>query len=440
MKISFALVIAFILCFSDISFAQVVQGQDPELSRLTSELESLRASLDSLRSQRSSRITTDEEKVEALEELLERRFAEVENKVAALARAMSGVVFNPQTTAFINFAARADSRKVLDEEGSAEIDNRPFLRSVEIDFRAPVDPYADAVAILAIEDEAGQGFAVDPEEVYGIIKRLPVLDTAPLGLKLKFGKFRAPFGVNNRLHLHDLPWSTRPLVVSKFLGTEHGDFFESGFNPIGMDLDFFLPSPLRGTTLEANFDVVKAGDLGFSRGVSGRQPGFLGHLTFSADWRNEHLLVLGTSAYSERNRNSGTLFGIDGTYKWSPSEQRASRSFVIGGEVFFGERILEDSLLGDVTIRPYGWYAYAQVQLSYWLYLGGRFDWVQDPSTDLSVSRSIGFYASYYTTEFLRFRLGFERRTGALADLSTALLEVNFVFGSHPTEPYWVNR
>ncbi|MBI2619990.1 MAG: hypothetical protein HYW57_07900 [Ignavibacteriales bacterium] len=414
--------------------------QNPELSELAIELQNVRAALDSLKNDRSTKAAVADDDIEALEERLERRFAELENKLAALARSMSGVVFNPRTTAFINFAARADSRSVMDEEGVAEIDNRPFLRSLEIDLRAPVDPYADAVAIFAVEDEASQGFAVDPEEVYGIIKRVPFLESAPLGLKLKFGKFRAPFGINNRLHLHDLPWTTRPLVVSKFLGTEHGEFFESGFSPVGVDLDFFLPSPIPGTTLEANLDVVRSGGLGLSGGAVGKQPALLGRLNMSADWYNEHLLVFGASAYTERRKASGTLIGIDGTYKWSPSEQRASRSFVIGGEFFFGEKLVEDSLGEILTIRPNGWYAYAQAQLSYWLYLGARFDWVTEPAADLTISRSIGFYASYYTTEFLRLRFGFERRTGSSNGLNTVLFEVNFVFGSHPTEPYWVNR
>ena len=42
--------------------------------------------------------------------------------------------------------------------------------------------------------------------------------------------------------------------------------------------------------------------------------------------------------------------------------------------LFFGKRTFLDSLQSEVTIRPRGWYAFAQVQLSYWLYLGARYD------------------------------------------------------------------
>lgn len=411
---------------------------DPQHKELLKQLSELRAVIDSLRT-----LQTESDEIEALEERLEKRFTDLEAKINATSRATSATVFNPRTTAFINVAARGDSKKAFNEDGSIEISNRPFLRSVELDFRAPVDPYAEGIMILALEDEAGEGFAIDPEEVYGLIKQLPLLESAPWGMKLKVGKFRAPFGINNRLHLHDMPWTTRPLAISKFLGTEHGDFFESGFNPIGADFDFFLPNPIPHTTLEMNVDIVKAGEIGLARGGSGKQPGWLGHLNLSADWNNEHIVVLGGSGYFERGVSSTSLLGLDLLYKWAPSEQRSSQSLVVGGEILRGRRTFQDSTGRDLTASPWGWYAFAQAQLSYWLYLGVRYDWVREASPQVSVTRMIGAYASYYTTEFLRFRIGFEHRNSgieAVNGLNTAVLEINFVFGSHPTEPYWVNR
>jgi hypothetical protein len=43
----------------------------------------------------------------------------------------------------------------------------------------------------------------------------------------------------------------------------------------------------------------------------------------------------------------------------------------------------------------------------------------------------------------LRFRLGVEHAESDVDTLDgrdTALLEINFIFGSHPVEPYWVNK
>ena len=63
-----------------------------------------------------------------------------------------------------------------------------------------------------------------------------------------------------------------------------------------------------------------------------------------------------------------------------------------------------------------------------------------------SVSRrdpAFGAFHTYSTTEFLRFRLGFEHTESDVASLdglSSGFLELNFVYGSHPSEPCWVNR
>ena len=382
--------------------------------------------------------------VDKLEETIENRLTYLENKIDAVSRATAPVAFNPGMTAFINFAARGDSKKVYDlADPTNEISNRPFLRTVEMELLGAVDPYASALAVISVENQAGKDFGIDAEEAYGLLKRLPILEDAPLGLKVKIGKYRAPFGVSNKIHMHDLPWTTRPLAVAKYLGTEHGDFFESGYNPTGMDMDFYVPNPIPATTLEMNLDVVRGGELALSQGHPGAQPAYIGHLNLSRDWSNRHLLTVGLSAYEEHGPAITRLYGADVTYKWAPLEQRESHSFVAGGEVFAGRNVYTDVTSLPVSNSPAGWYAYVQYQTSYWVYLGVRYDAVQEPSNDRLTTRSLGEYVSYYTTEFLRLRLGYEHRWSdipAQDNLNTVLFEVNLVFGSHPTEPYWVNK
>ena len=419
---------------------------------LKQELSILRQELQAISLEDVSAVELDDE-VERLEERFEERIKSLEQKIGAVLRAAAPTAFNPRTTVFINAAARIDDQPVTEEESGARIDDRLFLRSVEVDFRAPVDPYAEAVAILAVEDEAGTGFELDPEEVYGIIKRIPILETAPLGMKVRIGKYRAAFGVNNRLHLHDNPWISRPLVISKYLGSEHGDFFESGYNPVGIDVEFFLPSPAPNSTLEMNVDILRAGELALANGSGDTQPAFLAHLNWFKDWHNEHALTLGLSGYYERSFPQTRLLGFDLTYKWRPAERGSFRSFVAGGELFLGDHGFQNELDIDgdgvadfsreVRQTPVGWFAYAQYQLSWWLFAGLRYDRVQEPGSTEFTHENWSGYLSYYTTDFLRFRLGYEHRSsnhpGSVA-LNTLLFEVNFVFGSHPIEPYWVNR
>ncbi len=417
---------------------------NPTIEELRNELLQIRHELDSLKTVQAALTPVQEDDLDRMEDHLVRRIQELENKIDAVSRATAPTVLNPKMTAFINFAARGDNKTVHDQvDSTKEISSRPYLRTLEVEMLSAVDPYAEAVSILSVENEAGRDFAVDAEEAYGLIKRLPVLESAPLGMKLKIGKYRAPFGVNNMIHLHDLPWTTRPLIVSKYLGTDHGNFFESGFNPTGLDLNFYLPNPIPQTTLEMNLDAVRAGDIALAAGQSGSQPALLGHVTWSKDWANEHLLVLGASAYQENGSSRTRLVGADVTYKWAPVEQRESHSFVAGGEFMSGSHTLANQLPVAAHGSPYGWFGYLQYQTSYWVYLGVRYDWLKEPVDDRLITRSVSGYLSYYTTEFLRFRVGLEHTVSdvpAENGLTTGLLEVNFVFGSHPTEPYWVNK
>ncbi len=423
------------------------QGTDtgsPVADDVRKEIQQLRHELDSLKSAPPPGTQEQEDALDQLEASLDKRLRQLENKIDAVSRATAPVALNPRTTAFINFAARADGKPVYDwADPTNEVSNRPFLRTVELELGSAVDPYAEAVAILAVENHAGSEFGVDAEEAYGLIKRLPLIDDAPLGMKVKIGKFRAPIGVSNKIHMHDLPWTTRPLVVARYLGSDHGEFFESGFNPTGVDLDFYLPNPVPQTTLEMNLDAVRGGELGLGGGNGGSPPGWIAHLNLARDWNNEHLLVIGASTYQERGSASTQLYGIDLTYRWAPLEERESHSFVAGGEVLAAKQHYTDPVAGPVNSSPVGWFGYLQYQTSYWLYLGLRYDWLQEPTNDQLVTRSAAVYASYYTTEFLRFRIGLEHRWSMIPaqdNVTTGLFEVNIVFGSHPTEPYWVNR
>jgi hypothetical protein len=342
---------------------------------------------------------------------------------------------------------RVDDKPVLTPHGVA-IDDRPFLRTAEFDFRAAVDPYADAVAILSAEDQAGAGFSADVEEGYVVIKRLPILESAPLGLKLKIGRYRAPIGQVNRLHMHDLPWTTRPLPISRFLGTENGEFFESGYNPVGIDAEVILPEFIPGAVMELNADVVDGGSIAVSSG-SHDHPGYLGHYNLFFTAHDTHDFNFGVSGYYEAGVHRTGLLALDALYKWKPLAAGEFHSVVIGGELFYANRRFALDTNGDglpdteKQAAPLSWFGFAQVQLSWHVYLGGRYDYVQDINDPSLTTQVAAGYLSYYTSEFLRFRAGYEHRWSDVAaenGVNSFIAEVNVVFGSHPTEPYWVNR
>jgi hypothetical protein len=391
-------------------------------------------------------LEADLEDVKGANDDLKSELADLKAQQAASKPPSSLNALNPQITAFLNAAMRVDDKQVTTSQG-VPIDDRPFLRTAELDFRAAVDPYADAVAIVALEDQAGEGFEADVEEGYVIVKRLPILESAPLGLKLKIGKYRAPIGAVNRLHMHDLPWTTRPLPIARFLGTENGEFFESGFNPVGVDAEVLLPQIIPGAVIELNADVVDGGSIAIAGGGHDH-PGYLGHGNLFFTVHDTHDVNLGVSGYYEAGPHRAGLVALDALYKWKPLAAGEFNSVVIGGELFYANRNF--SVAGvdgmpatEAHTAPLAGFAFAQVQLSWHLYLGGRYDYAQDIADDSLVTQVGAGYLSYYTSEFLRFRAGYEHRWSddpAQDGRNSFIAEVNVVFGSHPTEPYWVNR
>jgi len=390
-------------------------------------------------------LATDLEDVKDENTDLKSELADLKARQAANKPPASLNALNPQITAFLNGALRIDDRTVATPGGVA-IDDRPFLRTAEFDFRAAVDPYADAVAILSLEDEAGEGFGADLEEGYVVIKRLPVLESAPLGLKLKLGKFRAPLGAGNRIHMHDLPWTTRPLAIARLLGSENGEFFEAGFNPVGAEAEVILPTVIDGAVMELTGDVVDGGGLAIADGQRDH-PGFIGHYNLFFTVHDTHDVNLGLSGYYQGGAHRAGLWVVDALYKWKPLAAGEFNSVVIGGELFGADRRFAVAGPDDAPVErratPLAGYGFAQVQLSWHTYLGGRYDYAQDiVHVDLATQVVAG-YLSYYTSEFLRFRAGYEHRWSdvpAQDGVNSFIAEVNVVFGSHPTEPYWVNR
>lgn len=340
-------------------------------------------------------------------------------------------IFNPSITVFGNFVGRLDDRAVFLDDDPAEerIDDRFHLREVEVDLRAAIDPWADGVVIAAFESEVPGEFEAGIEEGYFVLKKLPGLDSAPAGLKLKAGRFRTDFGRFNTIHLHDLPQPSYPRALGTFLGAE-------GMVQDGLGGQLFLPSWSETQTLELSLQAVNGGDVPLGPELEGSDITGVGRLKWFAELGEESTLELGTSGLVADADHR--LFGADATYEWKPFAAGEWRSFLVGGELFASD--LDDPATDE---SPLGYYGWAQYQLDKNLYLGLRYDSTESLEDQDQRTETLGAYVTYYTTEFLRLRLGVEHTESDLDfldGLDTALIELNMVFGSHPVEPYWVNR
>jgi hypothetical protein len=334
------------------------------------------------------------------------RLAALEAEVAALrdrpAPPASASTFNPSLTAFGDVLATLGV-----EHGEVLPGSGPWLRSLELDLRASVDPFANAVAVVAIEQEPpdldppsnaeadGPAFSASAEEVYVDFVALPA------GLSVRAGGFRQPFGVTNRAHPHDYPWPDTPAPLVAFLG-------EEGLNDVGATLDWRVPNPWGiGLTFTGGANAGNRFDPDGTDAV----PAWIGRGELFVDAGK---LEVGAGASATGQRDSAVVGG-DLLVRWRASTRQ---SVVLLGE-----------LLGEG--EDLGGYGALQLQPTRALYLGGRVDWLDDAPLQA------GGFATLYTSEFLRFR------AGAMVDTEGLVVghgQLTFVWGSHPVEPYWVNR
>lgn len=436
--------VALLLIFSSLGIASVRAEGEAELRH---RIEALERELREERQRAESERKAQEERLRALETQLEELRSAASVGAAASPPPPSPIaripgILNPAISAIGNFVFRGSDTKTFSDEGD-RLDNRAILRETELDVRAAVDPYADAVLIATVESEAPGRFETGVEEGYLNLKNLPFLDQPPLGLKLKLGRFRPAFGRINILHTHDLPQTTRPLVIEELLGAE-------GFVEDGASGQFFLPTPWDD---ESSIDVTLqalTGDIAAAPGGRNDQ-GFLGHVRWFRTFADAHNVELGWSSYYARNTDPDLhswLHGGDFLYRWKPLRGGEWRSFLVGGEILFADREFADT--SDPTIpavrkssRPDGFYLFAQVQPAQRWYLGVRGDSTDTVDQAGLHRQGVTPYVSYYFSEFLRFRLNYERLWSDRSEedgRNSVFLEANWVFGSHPPEPFWVQK
>lgn len=306
---------------------------------------------------------------------------------------------NPGLTAFGDLVGQLGA-----SPGGVAPGSTVYLRSLELELRADVDPFAKASAVVAFEQEAppleggpSEGFGAEPEEAYVDLVALPAR------LSLRAGKFKAPFGLVNRTHPHDLPWTDVPPAL--------GALGEEGFTEAGVSLGWILPLGPAALTLTGGAFSGEIFDPDGERAnvaTLGRAELFVGAGPVD--------VALGGSAVRDLGQGASDLVvGGDFTLRWRPSRRQ---SVVLLGEVFRG------------VDGEHGGYAAVQLQPARMVYVGLR--------EDIGEELVHNAFVSFYTSEFLRVRVG-----GGYAPASstgTALAQLTFVWGSHPVEPWWINR
>jgi hypothetical protein len=376
-------------------------------------------------------------RVEALE-------AQAANPPPAPAPATSPNAFNPRITAFIDLAG---ALRVAGPDVEPAFD----VRSLELDLRADIDPFAKAVAVLAFEnplshalglieeaaEEGGDGAGEEAEaaeEAWLSVVEEAYVDfvALPARLGLELGARRVPFGSLNRSHRHDVPFIDYPETLRALLG-------EEGWTDAGASLRWRpadrLPFDLRAAVLARGPEALME-----SRETP--TPVLLGRaqLAPSLGHSSRGSLELGGSygfwkdATAEPRR--WHLAGVNLLLQGRSTRPGLRRSAWVEGELLF----LDQRDAGPAVRSLGGWLSLG-LQPARNVFVAVRGELLATDLAEAVLQGGASAALSLYTSEFLRIRLGYDLALGAgpqpIHRIST---QVTAVFGAHPVEPYWVNR
>lgn len=337
--------------------------------------------------------------------------------------------FNPAISVNGLFLASGDTEEHEEEvvplpeedEHGHGIQRGLSIQEVEVQFLANVDPYFSANLILALP--GGEG--IELEEGYVIPS------VQPFGFAARLGKMKAPFGRENTLHTHALPFVDRALVSEAVFGDE-------GLNEAGVEISYLAPLPfytlLTGAVYEGANEGLFAGDeqedlVGF------------GALKSVIDLSADATVEVGGS-FAGGNNLDGGLSQVGGghvLFKWRPAAAARTRSASLGGEVIYAHRASRIFAPGVPAARNIGGaVGYAQVQLAQRWHLGARFDHLGFPADDAGIHRRGSAIVVFAPTEFSALRL-----QGSVLDeaghdelVYAGHLQLNFTIGAHPAHQY----
>jgi hypothetical protein len=281
---------------------------------------------------------------------------------------------------------------------------KPLLQELEVAFQAVVDPYARADVFISFGADS-----VEVEEAYLTTLALPV------GLQLKAGKFKSPFGRLNQQHPHVWDFVDAPLALQRILGPD-------ALSGAGADLSWLSPLPW--------FAELHAGWQEVSPGLAGEpQSTGLARLIQYFDLAAGTTVGVGLSGAWKLSGLGGSknIAGADLFLKIRPPSGRAY--VALQGE------ILADNLGAAGEGQQGGGYAQLVWRSSPFWAFGARYD--DAPAVGGGRERRWSALAGFLPSEFQRIRLQVSQdQLPGGRDGLEVLLHVEFGIGAHGAHPF----
>jgi len=285
-------------------------------------------------------------------------------------------------------------------------------REFEIGFQSALDPYSHTKIFVSIE-----GGVASLEEGYGYWTGLPG------HFRLDVGKFRQQFGELNRWHLHAVPETEYPLVVTSYLGDD---------GLVGTGISLYRAFGGFGTH-ELMAQVTRSASDAELFGGGGR-PTYLVHLlNFWQLGRSAYMQIGGTGLYGT-NPDSALrtrVGGLEFRLTWRPPARALYREWTVRGEVL----ALKKEVAGAGPTR-FGGYVSTTYKLNQRFIAGVRYDYVESPDFGV-ITRQVIPSLTMWQSEwvFLRAQYQWQRVANATAEHQIALQAV-WAIGPHKHETY----
>jgi len=288
------------------------------------------------------------------------------------------------------------------------------LQEFELDLQSALDPFSRTHFTISVGDQ------VDIEEGYITYTSLPG------GLSLSAGKFRQQFGVLNRQHLHALPQNEYPLALATY-------FTDEGLAQTGVSLRWLLPRSW-ATASELTLEVT-SGDSEAFGGDLFQHLVTLAHVKSFWETGPSTYLEWGLSGVVGDTGDGGDrrVWGSDFTLHWQPPQRAKYRELTWRTEALLSRR---DDAFG-VEQEAWGGYSYLDALVAQNLYLGVRYDWVEDPLEPSRRTQAVVPYLSWWESEFVRLRGEYQRlETDGQGASNRFVLQITWAAGPHKHESY----
>lgn len=285
-------------------------------------------------------------------------------------------------------------------------------REFEVGFQSALDPYSHTKIFISLE-----GGHVSIEEGYAYWTGLPG------HIRLDVGKYRQQFGELNRWHLHAVPETEYPLAIKTFLG-------DDGLSGTGVSLYHAFGGL---GTHELTAQVTRSASDSELFGNSGRPTYLLHLLNFWQLSHSTYIQIGGTALYGT-NPDSALrtrVGGVEFRLTWRPPLRAMYHELTVRGELL----ALEKEVAGTGPTRL-GGYISSTYKLNQRFILGGRYDYVELPTTGVIIRQlvpSLTMWQSEWV--FLRAQYQWRQIANATAEHQIALQAV-WAIGPHKHETY----